>query len=366
VTTRTKHRAADGRFVTGDDLHSRYAAIAEVLRAADSERPEDVSMRTFDAARKVAGHGSLPLAQNLADWLGLSWAEVKTVALDKQRDKTKTYRVRRKAPDRPWKSEEGALLALRRVAEARESVELSQVDYDVYRKQQSQEVRDLLPTSPQVIALFGSWAKALARVGLRTPTAARAKGMPVVEAIGLFVSTQGRLPRRADLVQFAADERWHFELESLSRRPWDEWITDFREYWGDQLKRWVPPQPRRGGERPPLEALSAEEIAKLPRPQRLPKNYWTYDRVIECVIRYFEDHPEEPMLQQGPYREWAKLRNAEGLWTAQTSTLQRHGTLVELSLEARRRRTVLASLEESGAIVESVKFKGPQGPSARW
>ena len=159
-------RGRGGRFVAGGDLRTRYAQIADVLRAADPTRPERVSTRAFDAARS-AHHPSLPSARSLGSWLGMSWQEVKDVALSESRDVVRTYGSRHREAARPWRDVEGAVLALKRVAEALGQEELSLTAYDAFRKRSSAATRELLPTSLQIVRLFGGLGK---RAGsCRTP-----------------------------------------------------------------------------------------------------------------------------------------------------------------------------------------------------
>lgn len=322
-----------GRFVAGGDLRSRYVAIAAVLRAADPERPLHVSMRRFDAARAEAGYPSLPRAQDLSSWLEMPWQDVKAVALDPSRDPHRTYASRTRVDPRPWSNPDGAVLALQRVAEALGQNELAATTYDLYRDQVSAATRELLPSSPQIFGLFGSWSAALAAAGLEAASAAKPKGLSVVDAIAVFVRTQERLPGRGELEEFAADPRWAFPLQSTARRPWQEWLAAFEGWWVGELKHPMP-EP---GPRQPFLALSERELAALPKSTRPPKGWWTRDRVIACVAAYLEQHPEVTRLQQRGYRAWAKERNAAGVWTAAPGTLTRHGTLAQLETEARHR-----------------------------
>jgi len=96
----SRERDAAGRFVAGTDLRTRYAQIATVLRAADSDEPQRVSTRAFDAARESAGQPSLPAAKNLAELLGMPWPAVKAVALDATRDEVRTYKSRHRRDPR--------------------------------------------------------------------------------------------------------------------------------------------------------------------------------------------------------------------------------------------------------------------------
>ena len=322
-----------GRFVAGGDLRSRYAAIEAVLRVADPERPLRVSMRQFDAARAGAGHSSLPRAQDLSAWLAMPWQDVKAVALDPSRDPYRTYASRKRVDPRPWSNPDGAVLALQRVAKALGQNGIAATTYDRYRNEVSAATRKLLPSSPQIVALFGSWSAALTAAELETASAAQPKGFPVVDAIAVFVRTQGRLPSRGELEEFAADPRWAFPLQSTARRPWQEWMAAFEAWWVGEVGRSLPETAPRS----PFVPLSEEELVALPKSTRPPKGWWTRERVIACVVAYLEQHPEVTQLQQRGYRAWAKEQNAAGIWTAAPGTLTRHGTLEELETEARYR-----------------------------
>jgi hypothetical protein len=275
----------------------------------------------------------LPTAKSLAGWLGISWQEVKTVALDESRDRVRTYGRRHSAAPRPWRDADGAALAMRRVAEALGRDELSTTGYDAFREKAPVATRNLLPTSFQIIKLFGDWYRALAQAGLRPAVGGRVStGMPVIEAIGLFVRTQGRLPDRRELEAFAKDPRWAFPLQRLNGTAWDQWLAQFERWWAQELGHEMPSR----SERRPFSPLDENDIAALPRQRRAPRGWWTRERVIECVVAYLEAHPEVRSLQQRPYREWATERSAGGVWTAQASTLTSHGALEELEHEARR------------------------------
>ncbi len=327
-------RGQDGRFAVAGDLHGRYAAVVDVLRAVSPGRPECVSTRKFDAARERAGHSGLPRAQDLANWLGMSWDEVKAVALDEKRDRVRIHKSRHRAAPWPWRDTDGAVLALKRVAEALEQDHLAATTYDAYRKNARSATRELLPTSAQIVKLCDSWAAALALADLPPAAGAPARvGLPVVKAIGVFVRTQGRLPGRAELEAFATDARWPFPMQRIGGRPWQTWLDDFERWWVDELKRWMPP-PTAG--RLPFVPLNEEDVATLPKPERAPKGWWNRERVAECVVDYLEAHPDLPSLQQPPYRTWAKRRTAHGIRTAAPSTLTKYGTLEKLERDARR------------------------------
>jgi hypothetical protein len=341
VIATSPSRDRGGRFVTGQDLFSRCAAIAAVLRAADAASPECVSTRLFDQARLRAGEPSLPKAHNLAEWFGMPWPELKLFVLNDRRNQGATFAARHASRDEPWSSRRGASLAMRRVATALGSNELAAVDYDAYRNKQSAAVRALLPTSAQIIKLFGSWPNALTKAELHPSTAMRAeKGMPMTDALALFVRSQGRFPSQRELKRFALDPRWRFELTQGRSHSWDEWIAIFAEYWTGELRRWLPPPPkRRSLAAQTFEPLSDEDRARLRPLSRPPMNYWTFDRVVECVIAYFEENPHESMLTKEAYIPWAKARNQQGKWTMHQTRLHNYGTIRELSIEARRRMT---------------------------
>jgi hypothetical protein len=334
VAREGNRRGSDGRFIAGGDLLGRYAAVAQVLRAVDPDRPERVSMRRFDVARERAGHGSLPRAQSIATWLGMPWAEVKAVALDEKRDKVRTYRSRHRSPPRPWDDADGALNAMKRVAEAFERDDLAARVYDDYRENAAPATRELLPTAAQIVKLFGSWEAALARACLRSPRSRPPPGLSVVDAIGVFVRTQGCLPGRSELEAFAADPRWAFPLQRIGSRRWQAWIDDFEKWWVGGLERVMPAAPLG---RSPFVPLNEADIVELPNPERPPKNWWNRERVVACVIAYLEEHPEAAILRQPSYRAWATERTARGIWTASPTTLTKYGTLEQLEREARQK-----------------------------
>jgi hypothetical protein len=332
MTPASARRGRDGRFVPAGDIRTRYSQISEVLRATDAEHPERVSTRRFDESRESTGHPSLPRARDLADWLGMPWGEVKAVALDETRDQVKTLKSRRRETARPWSDVDGAVLALRRVAAALEQDHLSATSYDEYRRRSSSATRSVLPTSAQIVKLIGSWSGALELAGLAQsrPTGA---GLPVVDALGVFVSTQGRLPGRGELQAFAADPRWAFPLQRLGARKWKEWLAAFEMRWVGEMGRWMPPPSNPAAAFLPLQP---SDISSLPQRAQGPRGYWNRARVIASVVAYLEENPGVTSLQQKPYRQWANRRNARGVKTALPSTLTRHGTLGDLEREARQ------------------------------
>ncbi len=289
-------------------------------------------MRKFDLARGGLGYGSLPRAQDLADWLGMSWVDVKAVALDESRDKVRTYRSRNRATPRPWGDVNGAALAMKRVSEALGQNYLAATDYDVYRSSAPHAQRELLPTSAQINKLFGSWAEAVARAGLAPSPGGSPRGLSIVEAIGLFVRSQGRLPGRGELESFAADPQWAFPLQRMGEKRWQQWLDDFESWWVGELKNSMPATSPAAH---PFMPLTNEDIAALPKRTRAPKGYWNRARVVECVVAYLRANPEVPSVRQPSYRAWAKGRNEAGVWTAAPSTVTRYGTLEELEGEAR-------------------------------
>lgn len=325
-----------GQFAGRYDFHSRYRAAATVLRFAWPADPESVSTRNFDDARSAAGHSDLPRADQLARSVGLSWSEFKCVALDTTRDQMRTYGARRKQPARrAIFTSQSAAAIVRRVASALGQATPTAVDYDIYRIDylaRNRDVRFLFPTSDQVIAACGGWLAALLLADLDAPELDRkGVGMPVRDALGLFLSTQGRLPGKHQLKAFAADERWSFRLGQLGVGTWDAQVLAFRAYWTGTLGRWAPSRPTTGCEFLPLSAI---EIARLPLRTGPPRGWWTYERVLACISRYFDDTGAS-VLKQAPYRAWAKAQNAAGIWTAPPSRFVRYGTLAELAIAAR-------------------------------
>lgn len=331
----SRERDAAGRFVAGTDLRTRYAQIATVLRAADSDEPQRVSTRAFDAARESAGQPSLPAAKNLAELLGMPWPAVKAVALDATRDEVRTYKSRHRRDPRPWRDADGAVLAVKRVAAALGEDRLAATTYDVFREDSPAATRELLPTSAQIVKLCGSWNEALSQAGLAPSLGGRKRtALPVIEAIGLFVRSQGRLPRRKELERFSKDPRWAFSLQRVSEKSWQQWLNEFERWWVGELDRWMPQGSQSACALVPVDA---DDIAELPRVMRAPKGWWNRERVIECVIRYLKQHPGVRSLHQRDYGTWAREQSAAGILTAASSTLTKYGTLEELEREARDR-----------------------------
>jgi hypothetical protein len=259
--------------------------VAEVAKTGAPAEPSLISQRQWDASRAHAGYADSPTSRQICQRLGLSWRELLELCLE-NKDPALALARREGAQPEDAINQEDAISALRGVV-----LPLGQgsVTPDQYAAQRERLIaadrrhylhggRMSLPTVGQIETLFeGGWDEALVAASLEPRPAASGgrRGMPLLEALDLFLAQHGGLPSLGELRRWAS--RRGIALAAKGRRPWQEILDELRQ---DRQARgmWTPPQVtiegRRG--RPPKNASPtsppAQPAAAPPEPSAdLPK-----------------------------------------------------------------------------------------------
>jgi hypothetical protein len=243
---REQRRNASGEFQSGRSREEllrivragALAAVATFPKKYDS--PDRVCQRDWNAVRAQLEpqFGRVPQANEICRQIRervgdarLSWPRILELALG---DLAKTRNVLKaiageEPADFPTTVAGFGLLAIARRLRLRRP---SPLQYDEGRRRAITERRrtragpeplhQVLPTSDQIIATFGSWEAALAFVGLGQDAGKTHGGVPVEDAFALFYAATGRLPKdRPELYEFAKCES--FSLARMAGRTWPEW-----------------------------------------------------------------------------------------------------------------------------------------------
>jgi hypothetical protein len=193
-------------------------------------------------------------------------------------------------------------------------------------RSRNRELERVLPTAAQIVQRVpGGWPGALRVAGLatfptdqRTTAAAEETGatataptgpsdpqpraprttwsMTLRDAISLFLESNGRLPVKRELEQFA--KLTGFPLQHPTRR-WTDHITEFREHWAAQ-GRYCPPTFLPRQQRPEL-IIPASGDARRPR-----RGDWTDPDACARALNVFWDTlPRRREPTQKAYGRWA-------------------------------------------------------------
>jgi hypothetical protein len=239
---KTQRRGARGRFAVRRSPEELLDVIREVAEEAARRWPEDcpdptrVSQQVWNTAKHaLAGkHGWIPNAnaacQQLRKATGrpLSWGSWVLLAFADDRDRRLSALLAE--PPRAPLAEADIALALHLIARRGRNENFSAFEYDRVRREQINELaaagrnrshaQRLLPSSEHIITACGSWEAARRIAGFGTTRRRRKRrALSVDLAIAFFYSISGYLPKRPELIAFAAQE--NFSLEKFR----DGWAT---------------------------------------------------------------------------------------------------------------------------------------------
>jgi hypothetical protein len=305
-----------------------------------------VSTRAFDRSRAPAGHPDVPSAKRIAARLKLTWADVKTLALD---------------PARPWEvalgqhlgagpldppSAEEATGALQLVARRLDLNTLTPDEYDAERlRMRARERRSWrhgspleLPTANQIVVVCGGWGNALAAAGLelRAADPLPAGGVPIVDALAWAVALHNAVPTTQQLEWFAGAQR--FPL-AKRRHPWAHYLDALAARLAEQGKELPPRAPagRKASFHIPVEGAESPWDPSQYGVKRTKRH--TREVCVEALVDFLDgiSADERPTLRR--YRQFRK----EYPGKPASSVIDRHGGLVPLLEEARAVRRLRCS-----------------------
>lgn len=224
------------------------AAMGEVLRAANPERPATVTQRAYDAARVAEGYGDTPRADRLAARFGLPWPELRRRVIEID-DPARILRLSEasKSQRRRVVTKAECVAAVKLVAARLEADELTVVQYDEVRAVIDAEAarrhrhgRHLLPLpSSETIKHQMPFADAAEAAGVRVPRAPTRAALPRTDAVVAFIEAHGFCPRQPDLQWFG--RRHRIQLVKHASSNHSKAVADARVRF-EKLGRWFPPK----------------------------------------------------------------------------------------------------------------------------
>jgi hypothetical protein len=419
----TTTRTAGGRF--GSDYHplELYGVVRDVALTAAPSDPTSVSESVWDGARADAGHEDAPTARaicmRLADGAGRAfpWRELLELVFDESRDIERTHAQRAGATADESLGETHVYYALRRIA----LTELGQTSLrpDEYQRERERLIAEarrhrgrspspeliieLLPTVGQVVRIAENWDKALEIAELeprQTPTKGSRiePAVPIADVLDRFADeANGWFCRRPQLLDYAR-ERGIVMAARAAGSSWADYISEaaaVREARG-ALVRGLPPAgifptcrplesgdtaaedtaaedtaaedaaPETGDSEPTSKMANAEANERPATRADKPRDYWTLERCVAAVRRYYDDPTTNGTHSQARYRSWAAGRpdapspstfGQYGGWKKVSKLARQRGPIpAELHVPTRREHdeaAVLAYLDEHGQVKNS-------------
>lgn len=194
-------RMYDGRYAQGMGFQEILDHVGSLIREAGGEA---LSTRRYNRLR-LSLSPAPPTAQAICERLGVSWEDVRVVALAEPATRSQMLGVR--APKSGWDVEDDQLFRVMRAAAFQAGRVLSMDGWDAavrrYEQRMARHGHPVeLPVSATLINRFGSWGKALLAAGLETPTGSVPTAPPAAETLDAFVSETGLIPTREYFVSW--------------------------------------------------------------------------------------------------------------------------------------------------------------------
>lgn len=379
----TTARAPGGRFASVYDTLELYGVVRDVALVASPEEPTSVSEAAWDVARKRSSPPNAPSARAIrarlagAERRSFPWRELLELVFDESRDPERVHALRARVAADGELDERHVYYALRRAAGELGRKTLAPDAYVRVREELIARARQrrrgsskgvapayqftarLLPTVGQVERIAGDWDRALELAGLESRpehgARVRKRGMPIAEALDRFADeADGWFCRREQLLEYARDRG----ITVAAREPgvvWREYVAAakaLRDARGVTSRGLPPPgvypdYPGRGG-------------GARRRPATKPPGYWTPERCVAAVKRYFDDPTTGPNRSQKGYLAWSVGRDDApapnafaklGGWKAVSAMARGRLPIPELpDGRSQRDEAVLAHLEAHGQI----------------
>jgi hypothetical protein len=288
--------------------------VKEVAELADGAA-RTISTRAWDRARpRSERFADAPAARRIAEHLGLPWSKVRELAFMGPRGRLTGLSHALGQDDSGWLTEEYADFVLRLVARRLGVATLRPVHYSAERERMLREDRARwlqggqlhLPNEDQVIAVAGSWDRALANAGLspRSEASKPRSGRPsIIEVLDRCYEHHGAQPTINENVTFARANGIPYPRPEPGK-PWSSYVREWKQ--GRQAKGLAVP------ERPPPKArrpdYSVDVGAALPGEWRGRKRWDDLDEVVEWVVAYLAQlQPGERSSQRG-YDQWVSTQ----------------------------------------------------------
>lgn len=309
-----------GQFTVKHRPELLLATMRDVLLAADSERPDRVTQRAYNAARSKAGHPDSPRADRIAARFGVPWATL-CDRVAKHENPAYALAVASKQQVRRLLTLAEAAAALRTAAARRGTQDISPDAYERARQLINADIarRHLhaahiapLP-SADTIRVSVRWENALAASGLDAAIIPRRHAMPRWQAVALFIEHYGFRPTINETRWFG---RYHrIALADHMREPHGEAFSAAQASFAE-LGRWFPtkhpkikPDEWQASASSDLPAIAAAATA-YPAVQRAG---YSLDEARAAVSRAFDLCDPDLRLTSDRYRALSAQHGLPGL-----------------------------------------------------
>jgi hypothetical protein len=318
--------------------------VGEVALKVRPNDPHRLTQAQFDNNVGTAGYPDCPTARQIATRLKRPWAEVVEVAVDPKRSEKRTQQAKTREGPMKHITDRHVFFSLQRVARARGEDSFTEAEYAETREQLVAEDRrrwryggvldETLLTSSQIVNYTDhDWNAALVLGGLKAHEPEVVTGMPIIDALDLYVVSTGLMaPSIDELYRMARELK--IALRGLSReyeatgKRWADLVAEY-EAWCVAQGLEVPARPPRNQNpvfNPPKSALTGATAAR--------RKAWTEVECIDALISFIDTWPGSADPTQRQYKQAAKGNRD----LPAASTLQRFGLSIDAALEKARKR----------------------------
>lgn len=243
-------RRADGRVASAYSNADLYEIVEAAARRARPDEPDLLSMNEFDRTLNSIGFPDAPSARAIYGRLKQPWRTIVETSLQPRDVREQVEETKRKADEAPWLGARHLFYSINTICRIQEVETLDERDYDRWREEhissipgasERQQQEELLPTANQILRISAklpvpnttlttpAWTKALLYAGRKPYTQAVATGMPIIEAIDLYIdATESTyIPFRSEIERLAAE--WDVSVaKRIVGKPWEDYITEVR------------------------------------------------------------------------------------------------------------------------------------------
>lgn len=329
-------RASNGQLVFIYSKADLYSLVALAARTVKPYAPQSLSVREFDRSLAEIGYPDAPSGRAIYGRLKRPWPQIVELAL-RERNATRADDAVTRKDEAPWLTERHLFFAMKTIARFKEAESIPESLYNGWREeylaanplnQPRELLEQLLPTGSQIVRIAVAldaegetpWKKALAFVGLGAPKTKSNAGMPIAEAMGLYVdATGGRFaPSIPELERLRVE--WGIAIANKTL-PWGDYLAECRAH-REERGLTMPTTYAKPDARPPLV-----KPADLEAPPAQPgKGHWSENLIEERLTHYVLDcRSKGGRPRQKHYGQWRKTR--PGYPSA--STVGRHGDFID-------------------------------------
>jgi hypothetical protein len=320
-----QRRRADGRVESAYSDADLYEIVARAARHAKAHAPETLSLREFDRTLTAVGFPDAPSARAIYGRLKKPWWEIVETALKPRSEQEMVEKIKARSAEASWIGARHVFYAINTLCIFKEVETLDERDYDRYRTDyldhhsrgeiDRERLEDLLPTSGQILNFIAkhpvegtslstpAWSKALLFAGRAIYAQTRTAGMPLQQAIDLYIEATGSkfIPSHREIVRLASE--WDVSVEGRQLgKSWDSYLA---EVTATRAER---------GLTTPTELPETKTPPELPRPTglvaraQMPRGNWKDEKnVIEALtpfVLHCQAEGEPPT--RGRYLSWRK------------------------------------------------------------